>query len=83
MSGHTHLWLYQFEETFDVCLLVKNQLDIPFFSGCIAKIFYELIVLGTLGMLSYAQLKLYYQTEENFCAYLQLKNKLHPILFWR
>ena len=39
------------------------------------------LVLGTLGMPSYAHPKWYYQFIENVCVYLQVKNQLHPPCF--
>ena len=57
MPGHTHLkWQYQFEETSDIYLQAKNQLNYPYFSGDIAKI-WKLLILDTLDMPGYTHPK--------------------------
>ena len=78
MLGHIHLkWQYKFEETFDVYLQVKNQLQ-PYVFPEMFQRYCKLITLGTLGMPGYTHPKWYYQLVENLCVYLQAKIQFHP-----
>ena len=78
MAGHTYLKLQQqFDEIFDVYLWTF----ILHIFLVILQRYCKLMVLGTLGMPGQANPKRYYKLVENFCAYLQAKNQLHPPCF--
>ena len=74
-ATHTQNDTENLKKTF-VYLQAKNQLHHPRFPGDIAKIS-KLLILGTLGMLGYANPKWYCQLVVNFDVYLHAKNKLH------
>ena len=75
--------IYQFEKSFDVYRLEKNQLHLLRFAWDVAKIL-QTCCFGYFGHVWIHTLKVILSSCRNFRVYLQAKNQLHlPCFFWR
>ena len=81
MPDHTYLkWQYQFEETFDVYLLAKNQLHPSHFPWDIAKIL-QTCYFWYFGHACLHILKVTLSPCRKLSCYLQAENQLHSSRF--